>query len=906
MSRHGLSAPRSELTPLEALRSLVERRSPASGEDLPAPQPAARIGSAEEPAKVRFVEMTSFRELEPQHILELVISLLAAVHSKESEILLWIQGEGFGRRLRFRLGHVQAASSAADSFLKDVVEGFLFGTTVTRIPSTDADFDSARRALLSRTAGCLIAGVPSERLETPIETRLDEALEAMYRQEFDVLVRLSPLSAQHFLDNVEQQLAQIVNVARSLKSLEQSEENQISFATGWEESFRRSREQRRVTSDATSQSDRSESQPPTAQHIGAVLGGLCGVAVACLLPPAAPAIAATAVTGLGMAGGRFVAGNRPAKSSAHTKEQRSEDQAVDGRARTSERRESENLQDRKSTRMTLQLVGREAEQLEEVGNAHLDRVKKARSIGAFETLVLVAAKNKLQAQFVAHALVGALRGDSSHLEPMRVVPLAEAALRPSAEILLGGALPRWKGPFVGLTQGSVEPSTWLTAEEAAFWIRPPSRPIAGVSVRKSVRLGRSVPAVSPDGVEPKDLELGELLADGRAVAKVSIPVEHLTRHMFIAGTTGSGKTTTVTTLLERLQSSSSTPIPFMLVEPAKSEYRDFFDRLVESGRKPVRLVVGPPRSAHETSLCFNPFRPVPGIPAGRYVDQLKILLMSCFVMQESLPQLLEAVVYRAYERSKVSLLDDFPAGPAPRVPSFRKILGTDRSPAGSVIDEIFRELRYSQEVNSNFATALKVRMQSFDRGVKRTLFDADAVEDAQLASALERPCFVELSDISEPFVRRFVMGALLLRVCSLREASARASGKRKWPLRHLLVLEEAHHFLREPQGNAPGSDLVRQGNEMLTDALAEMRSYGQGIIIADQSPDELAPAVLRNTATKIAHGLYYEPDCRAMGDAMGIEPESRSELRRLRPGECIVSGPGYDMPVACKVKQHED
>ena len=89
------------------------------------------------------------------------------------------------------------------------------------------------------------------------------------------------------------------------------------------------------------------------------------------------------------------------------------------------------------------------------------------------------------------------------------------------------------------------------------------------------------------------------------------------------------------------------------------------------------------------------------------------------------------------------------------------------------------------------------------------------------------------------------------------------------------------------------------------DAFAEMRAFGEGIIVADQAPAELSPAVLRNTNLKIAHRLLYEQDCRAMGDAMGLDDEQQRQLRSLRPGECVVHGPSFFRPVQCQVRESE-
>ncbi|HZZ85366.1 MAG TPA: hypothetical protein VFE30_12565 [Anaeromyxobacteraceae bacterium] len=121
----------------------------------------------------------------------------------------------------------------------------------------------------------------------------------------------------------------------------------------------------------------------------------------------------------------------------------------------------------------------------------------------------------------------------------------------------------------------------------------------------------------------------------------------------------------------------------------------------------------------------------------------------------------------------------------------------------------------------------------------------------------------------------------------------------------MVVLEEAHHFLRRANGEGPGSDLVRQSNILLADAFAEFRAYGQGILVADQAPGDLDQAVLRNTNVKIVHRLFQEADVVAMAEAVGLSEDRRAELRRLASGECVVFTPSLQHPVVCRVSAKE-
>ena len=190
-----------------------------------------------------------------------------------------------------------------------------------------------------------------------------------------------------------------------------------------------------------------------------------------------------------------------------------------------------------------------------------------------------------------------------------------------------------------------------------------------------------------------------------------------------------------------------------------------------------------------------------------------------------------------------------------------------------------------------------LRLESFCRGLKRDLFAGE--DDLLFNEFLRRPIFIELNDLNEPDIRNFLIGALMLRLSAELEANHRVDPQEG--LRHVTLLEEAHHFLLEPRGSGPGADLARESNMLLANAFAEMRAYGEGIIVADQAPSDLSTAVLRNTNLKIAHRLLYERDCKAMGEAMGLSDNQMKQLRLLRPGQCVITTPQEPTPALCQI-----
>ena len=884
---------------LDSLRALLERRGWPTEVPLRAPEPdsGGESDSWDGRGQLVFFEASRFREIERDLLGELVTSFLAAVHSRGADIALWISSDG--DRIRFRFGMATPDRKRGPAqFLRRMLAGFYKGAEVVALPVHSADKEFTR--LARNEVGRIILGIPSERADTAVETRLDEALEAVADCQFDILVRLAPPDgAGRTLDTVEGELARFANSARQVGSmtvkLDDSEQKQGRTASVESDGESRQADLSRVSSNG--RQSRAKSRRPSGETSGRLEG------------PKAPAGATAGQRLVHVRAGEYrksvatipsVDGDS-SRSSEETLRATQQWQQQWGGTRSTEQAQV-NTSSRQLAQQA-QRFGRQAQLLQELVDEQLGRIRVARALGAFETTVVVASKKADDVELVSHALVGALRGDLTYLEPLRTVPIAAGDVGSVLKGLVSNSPPKWNLAAGGLADLSTAPSTLLTAVEAALWVRPPSHPILGVSVRTNARFGRVAPA-PPANADDSPVVIGNLLADGRTASTVALHRSTLNRHLFIGGTTGAGKTTTIRTILSQL-CEGSPAVPFLLIEPAKSEYRDLFKELQSQNKHPLRLVVGEAKGEHERSLRLNPFRPVPGLPIGRAVDQLKILLSSCFDMQASMPQLLEALIYDGFKEMRLDLAKEMPEGRV-AVPSFSFLLGKGhyQSHLGktkTLLDKVIERLNYSAEVRDSLRAAILVRLESFTIGARGRLFDTTREMDWD--EILTRPCFVELSDIADPLVRRFLVGALVLRLYMKREAEARETGMRDTPFRHLVVLEEAHHLLREPLGSSPGAELVRQSNEILTDALAELRSYGQGFLIADQAPASLASSVLRNTATKIAHTLYFQDDCRAISDAMGIAEKNRGELRRLQPGECILFTPGLDEPIACAVRR---
>ena len=143
------------------------------------------------------------------------------------------------------------------------------------------------------------------------------------------------------------------------------------------------------------------------------------------------------------------------------------------------------------------------------------------------------------------------------------------------------------------------------------------------------------------------------------------------------------------------------------------------------------------------------------------------------------------------------------------------------------------------------------------------------------------------------------MGVLLVRLQEYRMATEAMN----LPLQHITVLEEAHHLLRRTSSvqSDEGSNLLGKSVEMISNAIAEMRSYGEGFIIVDQSPGLLDLSVMRNTNTKLILRLPEGGDRELVGNTMGLTAEQIYELSRLKTGVCAIYQKDWLQAVLCQV-----
>ncbi|MGW3351410.1 ATP-binding protein [Nonomuraea rubra] len=380
--------------------------------------------------------------------------------------------------------------------------------------------------------------------------------------------------------------------------------------------------------------------------------------------------------------------------------------------------------------------------------------------------------------------------------------------------------------------------------------------------------------------EGGELELGEIL-DGqdRAVGSFRVPLATLNRHAFVTGATGSGKSQTVRHLLEQL---SRARIPWLAIEPAKSEYAAMAGRVDE----PVTVIN--PSAPDGVPLSVNPLEPEPGYPVQAHIDMVRALFMAAFDAEEPFPQIMSLALQRVYEATGWDVVTGG-AVPGSNVPPSVPTLEQLQQHAMDVI----KEIGYGREVQADVEGFISLRLRSLRVGSAGRFFEGG--HPADIGGLLERQVVLAIEDVANDEDKAFLMGTLIIRI--VEHLRMRARRERSAELRHVIVIEEAHRLLRDRGHGRASTHAV----ELLAGMLAEIRAYGEGIVVAEQIPTKLVPDVVKNTALKVVHRLPAEDDRQLVGAAMNLSDEQSRHVVSLQPGSAAVFADGMDRPLRVRV-----
>ena len=438
---------------------------------------------------------------------------------------------------------------------------------------------------------------------------------------------------------------------------------------------------------------------------------------------------------------------------------------------------------------------------------------------------------------------------------------------------------------------------WMSVRELALMASLPQKEVVGLRLKEEVEFGLNVPEPKDMDGKPKVLkddeqvELGSLVKSGTECdgCKVNLAKDQLDRHVFVAGVTGSGKTTTCQTLL------LSSGWPFLVIEPAKTEYRGLRMARDKSIRKQCEdMLVFTLGNDTEAPFRLNPFELIPGESVTSRVDMLMASITAAFDMEAAIPQLIERAIYACYEDYGWSLdtneNSDYKDPFADGVFAFPTLSDVLRK-----TEEVVEEQGFDDRLKKDYIGSIKARLQGLTLGAKGFMLDCPRSID--FIKLLDRKVVLELEEIPNAAQKSLIIGFVLTNLLQAVKYKFKKSGK----VHHITLIEEAHRLLSKPEPG--GSPSQKQAAETFADMLAEIRKYGESLVIADQIPGKLTPEVMKNTNTKIIHRLFAQDDKEAVGHTMGLEEEQANFLSNLQIGRAVVFNGNWPKAIQVQITQ---
>lgn len=422
--------------------------------------------------------------------------------------------------------------------------------------------------------------------------------------------------------------------------------------------------------------------------------------------------------------------------------------------------------------------------------------------------------------------------------------------------------------------------TLVSGRELPMHLGLPTRSVHGLPIIEHAEFGRNVPdEAMPD--EDK-MNLGKIYHMGKEeAAGLLLNRQAMASHTFITGSTGTGKSNAVYHLLDEITKNGQTT--FLVVEPAKGEYKNVFGNCTD-----VQVFGTNPREM--PLLRMNPFAFPENIHILEHIDRLVEIFNACWPMYAAMPAVLKDAIERSYQKVGWDLRNS--ESEKGIFPTFFDLL--------DILPGVIEESHYSKDTQSDYVGALCTRVKSLTNGIYGSVLCA---EDALTDEALfDRNVIVDLSRVGSMETKSLLMGILVMKLQEYRMCSSGMNSR----LRHVTVLEEAHNLLRKTSAeqSQEGANLQGKSVEMLANAIAEMRTYGEGFIIADQAPGLLDMSVIRNTNTKIILRLPDEEDRKLVGKSAALKEAQIDELSKLPLGVAAVYQNEWPEAVLCKIEAY--
>ncbi len=626
---------------------------------------------------------------------------------------------------------------------------------------------------------------------------------------------------------------------------------------------------------------------------GIASGAAIGAGIGALLGPAGSIVGG--IVGMGMTGAgaglvmatgaipTYTEGQSSTKGSSYTENSSKTYGESKGETNTNTKTDTETIGNSSgsSQAITLNTENKIVSNLLDRIDTQLERIKEFETFGMWECAAYFISEEPPVAEIAAATYKSIIQGKNSGVEVSSINSWNEDNAK---EIIKN--INNFEHPSFRYNDNIfVKATSLISSKELGIQMGLPKKSVIGFPVVEHSSFAQEVITYNAnEDNDRKSITIGKIFNMGKITEKVmQLSKESMAMHTFITGSTGSGKSNTIYEILDQLD---TVGVKFMIIEPAKGEYKNVF------GNRNNVTVLGTNPNYSEL-LKINPFKFPKSVHVLEHVDRLIEIFNVCWPMYAAMPAVLKDAVLCAYEDCGWDLVESVNKISDELFPTF-----TDLE---KELWTVIKNSAYSEELKGNYIGSLVTRIKSLTNGLNGQIFASDEIDNKIL---FDENVIIDLSRIGSLETKSLIMGILVMRLNEYRMSEATEMNSK---LKHVTVLEEAHNILKRisNEQNSESSNVSGKSVEMLSNAIAEMRTYGEGFIIADQSPNAVDVSAIRNTNTKIIMRLPDEVDRRLAGKAAALKDEQLDEIAKLPKGVAVVYQNDWIEPVLCKINRFE-
>jgi hypothetical protein len=418
--------------------------------------------------------------------------------------------------------------------------------------------------------------------------------------------------------------------------------------------------------------------------------------------------------------------------------------------------------------------------------------------------------------------------------------------------------------------------------------------------------------------DKKSLALGFDLFDEKRL--IYVGVNHLMpTHIGIFGNTGSGKSNTVARVLHEyhhILDAVGTKRGKLLIFDINNEYGG--DAICAESQKSIYKLTTYNEKATKISLCLSGIMEDDFIALFNAAEKSQLPIIKA--AYRGMSQEVDEERQRWYkgllqELDNKGAKDSFRVAITPYLSEEAQVIlkgaNSSNNPSISdipegILDRFFFELVFAsieanvRGVQSNFFMSLVFRAKALIEDLKMVFDFREDVSHNDLFNN-KRICVIQLGNVTQELkdiIPAVITHYFFNHLRQLKEADEEPRDVISF------VIDEAHSILTDShESHLPYGNSLRIFNKIIK----EGRKFGCFLIVASQRPSDVSTTIISQLHNYFIHKLVNPLDLQKIRQAVAyLDEQSLDYLSVLAPGQCIVSGTAFQMPVFMAVDQVDE